>query len=226
MKKIGLFCLVSVCCFFITGCATQRGWRYQAEPAQEREPLINKSVAVPPFKDNRPDKNTNAVMMYLVPLMPYGWCDYSIPESGNTKLNSTDWQFKPTEDLAKAAAEELRASGLFKEVFFTQRASEGDLVFQGTINSTRYWGKMYSYCLSVYGPNLWFLGLPAGTVNNELGVSFKLSDNSAQDVIWERNASEVYNKTFNLYSMPSDFTYDILYKKILLDSLGDLEGKL
>ena len=137
MRKTNMFIGVLILCFVFNGCASQRGWRYSAESKVIREPLVNKTVAVPPFKDARPDENNNAIMMYMIPLVPFGWCDYSNPEGGGMKLNSSPlWLFKPSEDLAKAAAEELEASGLFKEAFFTQRATEGDLVFSGIINST------------------------------------------------------------------------------------------
>lgn len=227
MRKINILVVLALFCFSITGCATQRGWRYSAEAKKFRDPIVNKSVAVPPFKDARPDKNNNALMMYMIPLVPFGWCDYSTPEGGGIKLNSAPiWLFKPTEDLAKAAAEELAASGLFKEVFFTQRASEGDLIFSGMINSTHYSGTMVSYGLSAYGPLLWFVGFPCGSIHNELAVDFSLVDRD-NNLLWQNNYKLNYDKSpVWIYSLPSDFQYDSLYKEIMLKTTADLERKL
>jgi hypothetical protein len=219
--------VILIFCFVISGCASQRGWRYSAESKKIRQPLIDKSVAVTPFNDARADKNSNSLMMYLIPLVPFGSCNYSTPEGGSMKLTSTPvWNFKPVEDLAKAAAEELEASGLFKEVFFTQRASEGELVFAGKINSTGYSGKMISYGLSAYGPLLWYIGFPAGTVHNILAVEFNLLDQEG-NVLWSNKYERRYDKSpFWLYALPSDFQYDNLYKGIMLDSIRDMEKGL
>ncbi|NOY69335.1 MAG: hypothetical protein GXP53_07575, partial [Deltaproteobacteria bacterium] len=44
----------------------------------------------------------------------------------------------------------------------------------GSILSTQYKGKLFSYGLSVYGPVLWFIGFPATTIQNELSVEMAL----------------------------------------------------
>jgi hypothetical protein len=69
----------------------------------------------------------------MVPLMPFGWQDLNTPEGIQMHCNSGLWFFKPSEDLAKAVADELSSAQIFKEVFFTNRASEGDLVLKGYI---------------------------------------------------------------------------------------------
>ncbi len=101
-----------------------------------------KSVSVPPFKDERPDKNSNMAAMYLIPLMPFGWMDLSTPEGAQSHTNSGMWLWRPNEDLAKAAAEEVNNARIFKEVFYTTRAAEGDLVLLGAIKSTEYHAKL------------------------------------------------------------------------------------
>ena len=87
--------------------------------------------------------------MYLIPLMPMGWQNLNTPETIQMHLNSGLWIFKPSEDFAKSIAEELNNSSIFKEAFFTNRESEGELVMRGKILSTKYDGYMYSYCLSM-----------------------------------------------------------------------------
>jgi len=133
---------------------------------------------------------------------------------------------KGREDLAKAAAEELQASHIFKEVFFTNRASDGDLVLSGTIKSTNYSGKLFSYGLSVYGPLLWFVGFPASYAKNAIEVSFTLKDRQSQRLIWQNSYSEEDSKTSWLYYLRSDFNYSDLYKKIMLQAMKDLRASL
>jgi hypothetical protein len=143
------------------------------------------------------------------------------------KVNSAPvWIFKPTEDFAKASAEELQSSGLFKEVFYSQRESDGELLFRGRIDSTNYIGSVRSYGLSVYGPLLWIFGLPTGRIENEVVVRLSLVDH-ANNTLWSGNYKRNYkvNNAF-IYSLPSDFQYDILYKSIMMEAIHDLESKL
>ena len=157
--------------FLSSGCASQRSWQYQKSwdynvdsyPV-DRQPLLSKRVAVPPFRDFRPDKNQNALLLPIIPLVPFGWADYSTPETGKMPIISVlpyrwaddydskqkltffpapVWQFRPTEDLAKAAADEINASGLFKETFFSSDASDGDIVLLGDIKSTPLLGENF-----------------------------------------------------------------------------------
>lgn len=125
--------------FVISGCAEPRGWRFTPNTyTQPPKPLLLKSVVVPPFKDSRPNENSDKIALYLIPIMPFGWANLSAPESW-----SPFFKYRPTEDFARAAAEELRATGLFKEAFFAERTSEGDLILRGEIKSTHYNQKNY-----------------------------------------------------------------------------------
>ncbi|MBI1810840.1 MAG: hypothetical protein HYR78_02700 [Nitrospirae bacterium] len=137
------------------------------------------------------------------------------------------WQFKFAEDFAKAAAEELDASNLFKEAFFTSSASAGDLVLCGDIKSTRYWGKVFSYGFSINAPGLWFLGLPQGTIHNELEVEFTLVDQANGVLLWNKSYKMAYHKSpFWIYKIPSDFDYDNMFKAMMRDVVKSLESTL
>ena len=46
-------------------------------------------------------------------------------------ITSGLWLWRPNEDIAKATAEEINAAHIFKEVFFTNRATEGNLITSG-----------------------------------------------------------------------------------------------
>ncbi len=228
-KSLRTKILVSILCFFVSGCASQRSWRYSIDryPA-DRKPLLSKGLAVPPFRDLRPDKNKDSGLLPFIPLVPLAWVDYSTPEIAFQKRTTFPvWQFQPTEDFAKAAAEEISASGLFKEAFFTSQASEGDLVLRGDIKSTRYWGKVFTYGLSIYASAAWMLGLPCGTVRNELEVEFTLVDNATGALLWHESYNMTYHKSpFWIYYIPSDFDYDNLFKAMMRDVVKSLESTL
>ena len=157
-KAIILSALLSVVA--LSGCANQKAWTYRADPYVKMAPLLNKSVSVPPLADLRENINHNMSMMYLIPLMPVGWQNLNTPEGVQMHMNSGLWIFKPTEDFAKAIAEELNNTSMFKEVFFTHRPMEADLALKGKIISTKYDGYLISYGLSAYGPLLWFFCFP------------------------------------------------------------------
>lgn len=211
----------------LVGCASQKAWKYGAESfISGTPPLLNKTVVVTPFNDQRINENSNMLAMYLIPLMPFGWQDLNTPEGVSGHVNSGLWQWRPNEDIAKAAYEELNNSNVFKEVFYSTRASEGDLVLQGTIKSTKYNGKIITYGLSGYGPMLWLIGLPAANVSNELIVSFKLEDRKNNKVLWEKEYKDEVSHTSVIYSLNSDFEYPDMLKKILLNVVKDIKADI
>ncbi|WDN88038.1 hypothetical protein BuS5_01006 [Desulfosarcina sp. BuS5] len=149
-KRMVYYHLVCICILLATGCASQKIWTYGIEPESISPVIIDKSVAIPPFSDQRLNENNNMFAMYLIPLMPFGWQTYNTPEGAQRHMNSGIWFWKPNEDIAKAAAEELNASHIFKEAFFTFRESDAPLILKGTVKSTKYNGKLFSYGLSVF----------------------------------------------------------------------------
>lgn len=207
------------------GCATQKSWSYRAEPISSSPVLVDKSVSVPPFMDTRVNENQNMVLMYAVPLMPYGWADYKTPEGAQMHMTSGLWMWRPNEDIAKAAAEELNSAHVFKEAFFSHRATDGELVLQGTIKSTGFKGKIFSYGLSVYGPMLWFIGFPATSADNELDVTFTLRDLATDTTLWERSYRREDGNLSWLYMMKSDFLYPDLLKEILMEAVRDIRSE-
>lgn len=208
----------------LTGCASQKAWKYGPELVANTPPLINQSVIVTPFDDQRLNENKNRYAFYLIPLMPYGWQELNTPEGVTAHANSSLWQWKPSEDMAKAAADEVNNARIFKEAFFGNRASEAQLLLKGTIKSTKYDAKIYSYCLSAYGPALWWLGLPATSADNELSLNFKLVDQTTNATLWQKDYSDKTSVTSSLYSQDSDFNYSEMMKKIMLNVVSDLRS--
>ena len=211
--------------FLFSGCASPRGWAYKGlQPSPDRAPILGKSVAVIPFADDRPTQNSNNWMLYAIPLMPYGWQELNTPETVDRHLTSGLWQFKPTEDIAKAVAAEINNRRIFKEAFFTYRESDGELVLKGTISSTKYDGKIISYGLSVEGPLLWIIGLPAGTIMNDLSIKLSLQDRSSGKVLWGNSYSTTNDHgAYWIYSLPSDMMYAGMLENLMPTILSDLE---
>jgi hypothetical protein len=209
-----------------SGCTSQRVWTYNPEAKIELEPMLDKSVAVPPLIDERVNMNLNRSGLGLIPLFPYGWQTMNTPEGGQDHRASGFWLFTPTEDFAKAIAVELEHSGLFEEVFFTHRPGEADLSLRGTIVSTEYTSKMYTYCLSLVGVYLWLFGFPSGSALNELILDLKLVDNTTEQVIWDSRYKKSAHSTSWIYALNSDFFYDTMLKEIMEEVIVSLKKNL
>lgn len=168
------------------GCASAGAWKYKPKAERMTDAPAAQRVAVLPFEDRRPEVNSNKTLIYLIPLMPYGWSDYDEIEGASGFLAHSSYQIRPGEDLAKAMVSELKAANLYEEVFYTDRQAQPDvdLFLQGYVESFKYEGKVISYCLSIYGPLLWILGLPAGTSTNTLTVGMELRRASDGEVLW------------------------------------------
>lgn len=206
------------------GCAAQKAWIYAPKArAVSPSPVLDKSVAVPPFADARPNVNRDFFLLYLIPLMPFGWQNFDAPEASTMHFASGLWIFKPSEDLAKAMAAELTSSRMFREAFFTYRAGEGDLVLEGKINSTKYKSYVITYGLSVDGPLLWLVGAPAGHISNVLDLEFVLRDNKTGDVLWKQSYMEAMGGLRWIYYLHADFNYDTLFADIAKKALADME---
>jgi len=192
MKRI--FCLLTaaVCSLVLCGCGTTTKFIYPSNIdnlAQVAEaPVYDKKVAVLPFNDCRGNKDElSTILLYMIPLWPYGYCEYQRPEAAPGFMTVGYFDFTPNEDLAKAAALSLRRSNLFEDAFFTFGGDKdrADFVFHGDIHSTTYKAEVYSYGLSIAGPYLWLLALPAGTSTNQLKVKFYMTRKNSSDIIWQ-----------------------------------------
>ena len=207
----------------LSACASQRAWVYQPIGQRMGAPRPQR-VVVLPFKDGRPNENRNRLLLYLIPIVPYGWANYEVPEGMQQHITSGLWtNYKPSEDYPKALAEELRNSAMFRESYFDFKEGDADLAIQGTIHSTRYDGKILSYGLSAYGPLLWFIGLPAGTASNDLSVELTCVDlKTGQTLLTRRYDAPQYHKTSWLYSMANDFNYPTMLADVYRQFTADL----
>jgi hypothetical protein len=193
-------------------------------PWYSRRWRSDKTAVVLPFEDDREDINSNDFLLYAIPLVPFGWQDLNVPEGAQMHLTSGLWiNYKPTEDFAKALAEELENARLFNETHFDFGRGTADVVIHGKILNTYYQSKILSYGLSVYGPMLWLLGLPAGTFTNQLSVELSCSDPRNSQVIFSKKYDiPPEGKVVWIYTLPSDFNYAEMLKQVNQQFVGDL----
>ena len=221
---------ISALLLVASGCRDVTVWRYAPDSySVDNTPLMQKRLLVPPFRDLRPDSNIDATRLAWI--LPLGWLDYSLPEGLYARLpqgvSRERWpdpsQFKPKAEFARAAAEELHASGLFKETVFAPHRSEGDLILYGEILSTHHSQTMVTYGLSFAALALYLIGFPAGEISNELEIEFQLEDRVTGAVLWRKKYHDSYESTLWPYKPPREFNYDTLYKTMLRDVVTELK---
>jgi hypothetical protein len=179
-----------------------------------------------PTEDLRTNENSNLFFLYLIPLMPFGWMTFDTPEGPERHLTSGVWNFRPSEDIAKAIAQDLQNLGLFKETFFGYRPSDGDLVLRSQLHSTRCDAKVITYGMSVEGPLLWLIGFPTGAYSSELRLEMRLEDRKTGKLVWSGGVTELEGGVVWLYVLGADFHYDSLLKRGLVRSFSDLQTQL
>lgn len=228
MKRLLVVCflMVLVSATFV-GCASQKAWVYTPNNYSQASTDSNKTAVVLPFFDSRKNINNNRILLYMIPLMPFGWADYDAPEGAQMHMNSGLWtNYRPTEDFAKALAQEIKYAGIFEEAYFDFKKGDSNVIFQGEILSTQYNGKIISYGLSVYGPLLWFVGFPASTVSNELSVKLSCLDSKTNQTLFSKTYSAPeYSKVSWIYALDNDFNYPSMLKGIYKDFVDELMKK-
>ena len=222
MRCAAVVCLFAVACV-VCGCASATGWSYRPEPLVSRSPAIQKGVAVIPLTDMRPNQNHNWTALSLIPLVPYGQATFEVPESEPLAYASG---VRPTEDIAKAIADELRNTGLFKEAFFTFRESDADLVLRGELCSLRYVLWHTHYGLSVPGDLLWLIGFPVGGTHSHLNVRLLLEERQTKKVVWTHTIDERAGSVLWLYYMRKAPVHSVLLKKGMLKALPTIAPAL
>jgi len=171
------------------GCSTQAKWTYPLDSHDlfvSQAPAVNLTVAVLPFREDRPLKNVSATRyMWLIPVVPLGWVTYERPEAARVLNSIEKYEFQLDDDLGKAAARSFQQSKLFHRVYFTLggETREADLILRGTARHTTYDGKIWSYGLSVFVYPLWWIGVPFGSSTNKLALELRLEDEN-ENSLW------------------------------------------
>lgn len=211
----------------LSGCVTNAGWQYQPGPAQISPARVPVSVGVLQFQDQRAIGNSTYFWLCAIPLVPYCTADYHRLESANGFITAGAYNFRPSEDLAKATAVELRQTGLFRDVFVTDRATDpgAQLLLRGTIINTDWNGSRYFYLLGPYGPLLYIFGLPIGSVQDTLKLKLELVDPASSQVLWTYAVDQNYAMTEGLYyNFGEDFGYPQMFRDGVKPALASLES--
>lgn len=199
MRQIFLSAAFAALALVLSACTNIAKFDYNGAPgtlAKLREPgSATKSVAVMPFMDRRGLAADRAVgdhgsfFLGFLPLLPYGYVEKEQPENSEDFVSLGRFHFDVQNDLATAAATSLKSSGLFSSVTKANNAAQAanaDYIWRGSVSSTFYRGRMFTYTLTYFvSPLLWVVGLPSGSSTNELAVKFELVDRASGSVVWE-----------------------------------------
>ena len=122
--------------------------------------------------------------------------------------------------------EELEEAHIFKESYFDFKKGSSDIIINGKIINTKYSGTSISYGLSLYGSLLWFVGFPAGTVNNELSIQLSCTDIKTNQLLFSKTyLAPRYSKIAWIYSLPNDFNYSSMLKRLYKQFVLDLRNE-
>ncbi len=205
MRKSIFSAAIVAAALVLSACTNVAKFDYQSAPgtlAKFREPgAATKSVAVMPFMDQRGMGNIDpaqapahdigdhgSFFLGFIPLMPFGYVEKTQPENSEDFVSLGRFHIDVQNDLSAAAIASLKSSGLFSNVTKANNAAQAanaDYIWRGSVNSTFYRGRMFTYGLTYFvSPLLWVVGIPSGSSTNELGVKFELVDRSSGDVVW------------------------------------------
>ena len=209
MHKFILSAAFAAAALVLSACTNVAKFDYQAAPGamvKLREPgSATKTIAVMPFMDQRgslyfdPEQGTpqglasspgdhGSFFLGFIPLMPFGYVEKDQPENSEDFVSLGRFHFDVQNDLAAASIASLKSSGLFSNVIKANNAAQAanaDYIWRGSVNSTFYRGRMFSYGITYcFSHILWIVGVPYGSSTNELGVKFELVDRASGDVVW------------------------------------------
>ena len=210
MKKIfSLLFFINLC----TGCVSAESWKYTSEPKNYVKPLTQMTLRVPTLRDVRKNRQSQNVMLSMLPLVPYGSTTNQVPDGE---------LIKPTEDFSKALTEEISNASIFKSTFYSNSEGKGDLFLEGTLYSSKVKDTLTFYGLSIPGDILWLLGAPTGKATNKIAIRYRLMDNDYN--VYMDKWYAIKKSRYNFYWKPKGpMFFEQLFKKIALDVVDDLK---
>ena len=165
-------------------------------------------------------KVTEAERAELLPKIP----DWKIERDGHLDKLKREYRF---DDYPKALVADLQGAGLFSNASFAPSEGDADYVVQGTIVTTKYDGRLWSYGLGPAGPILWLFALPAASASNTLAVELSCTDRrSGKQILSKRYAPPTYDSRSNLYARESDFEFAALLASVNREFTEDLRAAL
>lgn len=209
MHKFILSAAFAAAAFLLGACTNVATFDYSAAPgtlAKLREAgSATKSIAVMPFMDQRgtkyfdpsqaaqsavrPAGDHGSFYLGFIPFLPFGYVEKEQPENSEDFVSLGRFHFDVQNDLAEAAYLSLKSSNLFSSVKRANnaaQAADADYIWRGSVSSTFYRGRMFSYCITYFfSPILWVVGVPQGSSTNELAVKFELVERASGKVVWD-----------------------------------------
>lgn len=218
---------LSAVCIAMAGCVSNAGWQYTGSQQSRAATQLPVDLAVERFEDKRETGNSQYFWVCIIPLVPYCTADYHRPDTANGFITAGAYAFRPSEDLAQAAASEIRGTEMFRDVFVTDRKADpgAPLVMRGTIYNTNWDGTRYGYLLGPYGPLLWLFGLPVGSAQNTLTLRLELAESSSGRVLWTADINKNYEQTEGIYyNYGTDFGYPQMFRDGMTDAVKSMES--
>ena len=77
--KVRMMLLLFTIVPLLFSCQVQKGWVYKTNSYKPVEKNKEK-IYIQTFSDDREEENKNAILMYYIPLVPFGWQNMTTPE--------------------------------------------------------------------------------------------------------------------------------------------------
>ncbi len=177
----------------VSGCLGSRDWHYPPESSgsfidAKAGKAIPARVVVLPFEDLRGNTVKDEYWKAAIPFVLFGELEYDRPEEVEKPEEVDEVKFDPPKDFAKATTLELRESGVFSSVEYGEdgKAPTSDLVFRGSIRSTNWERRLYTYLLGPLGTIFWVVGIPMGQHTTTVELDLRLTPASNPTIsVWE-----------------------------------------
>lgn len=227
---IGTSLLFSGCNVIMQGvmeAGSNRGkcWRYKPGIYNGSTMLFNKTAVVLPFQDKRKEtvQSGNMLLCLITPVVNVACSSVKQrPEALSIAAG-----FNPREDFAKALAEELQSSNMFREAYFDEIPDNGNYVISGTILETIKDDTIYSYGLSFLSVPLWFVGLPAGSVVNSFSVDIISTEARTGRIVLAKTYTAPQSHELGwVYAAPKECNYSEMAQTVYRQFVTDLTQKL
>ena len=164
------------------GCAIPRTWEYPPVPpgtllTVKAAKAVSTKVAVRPFRDLRGSDAQEESWKVAIPFYPYALDSFDRPETIKAVEGVPLIKLNPSQDFARATADELRNAGVFSAVSLVEGAGSpgADLVLDGTIRATGWKRARTTYMLGPVGVIFWLLGAPMGENTNTVEMDIQLA---------------------------------------------------
>lgn len=200
---------------------------YRTEVVKLRPEPLPGTLAVREFEEQRPPRlysTQGRVFLTYIPLLPYVTLPFErldesiriqseeIERHGSGMTLGAKQTVAPSFEtyeycgsIARAIAEDLAATGLFREVVYTgQTSTVGHrYLLTGVLRETPLRSSVTSYGLGMAGVLLWIVPLPMGKTAAGVTLDLALTDTKSGQVLWRRSLQSEISKFFTLYTSSS-----------------------